>query len=240
MAITVTPLTRAEIEKQTNAIYVMNNSSGSNERPRGIVFLSMKDGDREIPIQIGATWLPVNMLEFASKDAVLSSVDFRRWIREGVLVAISEAQAEAILDSGEAKQERIRYNETFAEVPGNSKIRSNDGDVTIQTGAGSSPIHMPVVSNAKEPSPKFAELANQFNANTISDDGASEAITNLFRTGAVSIEQLQMGAMLIKNNSSKFYRQVENLISNPDAPLYPTATTTATVTARRPDSVTFP
>lgn len=219
MAISVTRLSYADAIKEaedTKELYVMNNSAGQNERPRGIIHLSMKEGDRERAVEIASTWFPINLLEHFGIAAVKESSNFRDYIRGYHLVAISTKQAKEIMNSDAAKGEFRRWQELQASLPGASKANLTGESITIQTGGGAVAMNMPpIVKAADEPSAHLAELVNRFNAGTVSDDQAAATVNELYKNGSISITQLQMGVSSIKNTSSNFYRAIENLISDP-------------------------
>ena len=214
MSLNVKPLTHSEAIKNQDEVWVINNSSGANERARGILFMSVKDGDRDVAVQVPATWLPQNVLEYISHAALVNSVDFRNLVREKHLVPISPSDAKAILNSGEALAEKTRLAELKASMPGAARTATNSGDtVAIHTGGGATIMAPAEVANSDAENTQIVQLIAQFNANTVSDEHAVEVVRRMFNMGEVSISQLQMSAMKINNTSSALYRAFEALIS---------------------------
>lgn len=212
MSLNVTPLSHSEAVKQIDHCYVINNSTGRNERPRGIMFLSVKDGDREQAIEIPATWIPIDLYSYVSPEALRASVDFRTLIRENHLVAISEKEADNILSSSSAKTEAKRVSEVSDAY---KKTRSSltNGQISISTGGNSMLVTEDAPAASSGPNPQFLNLIESFNNGDISDDRASEQLRGMVNSGVVTLQQLQMSAMKVKNTGSMLFRTIEGEIS---------------------------
>lgn len=214
MSLDVKPLSHSDAIKNQDEVWVINNSSGANERARGILFMSVKDGDRDVAVQIPATWLPQNILEYISHTALVNSVDFRNLVREKHLVPISASDAKAILNSSEAFSEKARLTELKASLPGATKTAAASSEtISIHTGGGAAIMAPAEVASPNSENGQLVQLITQFNENRISDNDAAEALQRMFKMGEVSVAQMQMSAMKINNTASALYRALEALIS---------------------------
>lgn len=227
MSIQVTMLSYADSLKEAaknNELYIMNNSAGRNERPRGIIHMSMKDGDRETAIQIPATWYPVNLLEHFSLDALKVSSNYRDLIREKHIVAIKKEEAERIMQSSDAQREKQRWKDVEDSKPGRSASNRSEGMIEIVTGGGEAAVAAPATphnplgnADANAPSPQLVELVERFNRGDVNDELASQTLSTLYQQGKVSVQQLQMGISAIRNTTSVFYQTIESILSDPSS-----------------------
>lgn len=210
MSLNVTPLTHYDAVKQTDHCYVINNSNGQNKRPRGILFMSVKDGDREVAIELPATWIPIDLYGYASPEAIRQSVDFRTLMRENHIVAIASNEAKEILGTSAAREEKGRIS-LRSDTKSDDNV--NTGKISINTG-GSSVITESSVATASSPvNEQLVTLINGFNNNEIMDERASQNLRQMVNAGQVSLQQLQSSAMKISNTGSTFYSTLEELIS---------------------------
>jgi hypothetical protein len=137
-------------------------------------------------------------------------------MREYHIVAVSKTEAERILDSGSAREEQKRVAEVSAAFKKTLGSALN-GRMSISTGGGSSLVADDAPAVANGPNPQFLSLIESFNKEEITDERASEQLRQMVNAGAISLQQLQMSAMSVKNTSSLLFRTIEGEISALDS-----------------------
>jgi hypothetical protein len=93
---------------KSSSLWVLNNSGG-NKKMMGIINISVREGNGQLnTVRIPVTSIPVDLSIQATKDAILSNPQFRRVIMGKMLIAISDEQAESLLDNDQAREEQQR------------------------------------------------------------------------------------------------------------------------------------
>ena len=90
-------------------IYVLNNSN-----PRGILVISLvhPTTGNVTPIKIPVTWVPICVTDHVPPEQLRDSLDFRGYLRKGIIKLVDPDKAEKILASKEAKEELERINKS--------------------------------------------------------------------------------------------------------------------------------
>ena len=96
-----------ERNKDSSSVWVTNNSN-----PKGNINLTMNDGmGANMVVRIPVTFIPVDLATQASKAALVASPTFRRLVSMGMLVIISDDDANRVMSTPQAQKEAARiYN----------------------------------------------------------------------------------------------------------------------------------
>jgi hypothetical protein len=101
-------------EKDSAPLYAINTSDINGLQPRGDVYITVRNGDRDQMIKLYNTWIPIDLTAFAPRQTILNSPDFRQAMQRGRIQLVSNSVANDVLQSGEAADEervlRIREN----------------------------------------------------------------------------------------------------------------------------------
>lgn len=100
--------TRQELE--TTSLYVINTSDCEGRYPRGDINFPIRDdsGQDSIAIKIPNTWIPIDLCSFAPKNNIIKNHYFRRLLASGRIGAITETEANKVLEDKEAYEEQVR------------------------------------------------------------------------------------------------------------------------------------
>lgn len=93
------------LRDSSSGVYVLNNNytilDDEEEKTTLVLNVGDKSGQTDI-IAIPATWVPINVLDLGSKEAILNSSSFRLAINRGRLILINAKDALNILEHEEA------------------------------------------------------------------------------------------------------------------------------------------
>lgn len=104
-----TPISVAQAEQSKSSSVWVLNTSNSGGRQKGLLHITITEGNgRASVITIPSTRIPVDLTTQATKNALLTSPDFRRCIAARVLTLITEEDAVHLLDNPDAKAEQAR------------------------------------------------------------------------------------------------------------------------------------
>jgi|JFJP01.1.fsa_nt_gi hypothetical protein len=95
-------------QSPSSQVFVMN-TSGGNGQQKGIINFTVTEGNgRATVVRIPVTFIPLDLTESATKNAILSSPDFRRLVSKGIISLIADKDAEALLNNEPAQKEKRR------------------------------------------------------------------------------------------------------------------------------------
>lgn len=136
-SIKVVPLEMQAIQKLTESLYVINNTNLGRAQAKGVLHILILDSTgQEVQINVPKTWLPVNLGNYCDVPSITKSSKFRELVRKGVIVVISDEQANAILDSEEGKTEAQRVRDVEGRTAaGIRNSFANTNAAVVQHGA---------------------------------------------------------------------------------------------------------
>lgn len=91
-------------------IWVLNKAQLIYNRPTAVTQTLVASDGSTSPLTIPATWIPIEVTAYASKQALLSSEAFRRNVGNRLLYLISREEADRLLESPEALEEQNRLD----------------------------------------------------------------------------------------------------------------------------------
>lgn len=105
-------MTIAQAEQaKGSSVWAMNGSGGRGQQ-KGIINITITEGNgQRNVVRLPVTFIPVDLTTQATKNAILSSPDFRRLVQRGFVKLVSEEDAAKMLDSDEARKEQQRVLE---------------------------------------------------------------------------------------------------------------------------------
>ena len=108
------PITLATLEqdKKGTSVWVLNNTEGAT-RSRIIFTVPQSAGNGQDIVDVPLTFIPVDLSLQASKDILTRSTDFRRTVGKGLVILLSEAEANAKLEEDGASEEVERLRHQF-------------------------------------------------------------------------------------------------------------------------------
>lgn len=130
----VKPLSLTDIEDQeTGSIWVLNTASYSEHRLDGDVLMRIlpNAAGKGAYAAIPQSWLPFEITSKFSRAQVLESTEFRSALHEGLLTAISAADATAMLNEDGAREERQRLRAFEQRVNAARANRPSVGEITM-------------------------------------------------------------------------------------------------------------
>lgn len=131
-------LTIAECERNNEtSLWVLNNTN-----PKGNVNVTVPDGmGQNTVLTIPVTFIPIDLTTMSTKQAILSSPNFRKVITSKMLSIISDEKAQELLSSDKAQAEMDRiYNYLTTEVP--IELSENAQAVQVELAEGVSGFAM--------------------------------------------------------------------------------------------------
>lgn len=99
---------RDEVLSNTKqGLYVLNNNYGriGDREEKMILAINAKDHGEDITIPVPATWVPINLLDRASRQAILSSQHFRQALSRRALLLLRPEDAIKVLEHEDAQIE---------------------------------------------------------------------------------------------------------------------------------------
>jgi hypothetical protein len=107
-------ITIYDLEKSPDmSVWVLNKAN-----PPGNISFSIPDGmGNVIPIRIPITYIPIDLTEQATKQAIISNPNFRKLVSAKFLVLMSHAAALEALESEDAQKEQRRLLQLVNEEP---------------------------------------------------------------------------------------------------------------------------
>lgn len=89
-------------------IYCMNNS-----KPKGPISINVESATgKNSLVVLPYTWIPVNLAEHASHEALGQSLDLKRFIRSQLVRFVEKEDAENVLSTPDAEKEYVRLTST--------------------------------------------------------------------------------------------------------------------------------
>lgn len=102
-------ITVAQAEQSRSSSVWVLNTSGSNGRSKGKLHITITEGNgRSTVVTVQDTRIPMDLTTQATKNALLTSPDFRRCVAAQVIRLISDEDAEKLLDNPDAQAEQRR------------------------------------------------------------------------------------------------------------------------------------
>ena len=87
-----------------NHVYIGNNLKG-----RAVLLLDIKDASgKSIGVKIPKTWVPIDLMLFADREAIRRSDSIRKLHRKGAIRFLDAAEADEIMKTQEAREEAKR------------------------------------------------------------------------------------------------------------------------------------
>jgi len=154
MAIQELSIFDIESQKDTDPIWVLNNSKRSKVKEPGNLIIGIPNmrGNGSVSLLIEQTWLPTRVTDRIRRDQLLMSTEFRDAVFKRLIVLIDAKTAERLLSKPEAKRERARLEAISANIAAAGSARTiGMANVTIvgQDGTVDQPEAM-VNLNGKE------------------------------------------------------------------------------------------
>lgn len=201
-------------------LWIINNTSLNNKRPRGVMALSIKDSNGDvIPLVIPATWIPINLATMCDPTYCVASQSFRDAVGKRNLLVITANEAKNILSSDDAKREAKaveEYRLGNSAATNSANYTSGESTVTVQTSKDSSSLKTvsqfavsDSVQNINEDDNVLHKLVVDFNAGLLSDEQVEDA----YRTIKPSVEALKTAGSNVNNTGSKFFEMIADSIS---------------------------
>ena len=92
------------LEADKNHIYIGNNLKG-----RAVLLLDIKDASgKSISVKIPKTWVPIDLMLFADREAIRRSDSIRKLHRKGAIRFLDANEADEIMKTQEAREEAKR------------------------------------------------------------------------------------------------------------------------------------
>lgn len=92
------------LEADKNHVYIGNNLKG-----RAVLLLDIKDASgKSIGIKIPKTWVPIDLMLFADREAIRRSDSIRKLHRKGAIRFLDATDADEIMKTQEAREEAKR------------------------------------------------------------------------------------------------------------------------------------
>ena len=92
------------LEADKNHIYIGNNLKG-----RAVLLLDIKDASgKSISVKIPKTWVPIDLMLFADREAIRRSDSIRKLHRKGAIRFLDATEADEIMKTQEAREEAKR------------------------------------------------------------------------------------------------------------------------------------
>lgn len=194
-----------------SSCYVYNNTNREGNkvtRPRGQLFLVLKDGATKVDVLIPDTWLPVDLTAYAPLNVIKASIDLRNFIRSEALILMATDEARAILASSDAQAEiadmRKRQSERPLPVQSPSTLSEK---FTIDTGSG---VPKAIVEEVELVASPLEKLVASVNNGNVSDKEAVASLVSLKPTPNDVIAVLSS----IADNTSSFFSALTAIIED--------------------------
>ena len=101
-----------ELLESNKPIYVINNTK---DRGRVMLTLTHPGTGRIESVFIPVTWIPICITDMVPREMLKASLDFRKYVANGILKLVSPEEAQRILSTEDAKEELRRiYESDFA------------------------------------------------------------------------------------------------------------------------------
>jgi len=144
-------------------IYVLNNSN-----PRGVLVISLvhPTTGNVTPIKIPVTWVPICVTDHVPPEQLRSSLDFRGYLRKGIIKLVDPDKAEKILSSKEAKDELERINKSEFADGFDVSVRAMGSDKDAAT----------------EVNPKVMDIVLRLESQDISANDALNQLKSIYTT----------------------------------------------------------
>ncbi len=92
------------LEADKNHVYIGNNLKG-----RAVLLLDIKDASgKSIGVKIPKTWVPIDLMLFADREAIRRSDSIRKLHRKGAIRFLDATEADEIMKTQEAREEAKR------------------------------------------------------------------------------------------------------------------------------------
>ena len=126
-------------EKRSMPLYIINTSDLNNTQPRGELYITIRNGDRDQIIKIPNTWIPIDLSAYAAREAILNSPEFRQALQRGRMEAINSKVAEEVLATESAQEEKsllsIKENYTDPDAQASAIERAGLDNPVAQSNA---------------------------------------------------------------------------------------------------------
>ncbi len=186
-----------QLHDGSGPLWVLNNSAVLHP-PGGDVYITVIGPDkRPIPIAIELTWLPKDLTTLVPRQSILESSYFYRAITEGIVLAITNEDAMAIMGKKGADREADRLKASAEAVKQATRAKGIAETVTICGGSETTQnqmIDMTDVSDHLDEgniSPNFKAWVKTLNG--LDED---DAISRVKVRGSLSLEE----CYFLKNN----------------------------------------
>lgn len=124
-------------------LWVVNTSDRGGKQRRGDVLFMVKDEDgSDIQILIPATWLPIDLTQFTNIGVFAKSTNFRTYVRNQLLVVISDETAEQLMKMPGAANERLKVDREIEMQRHAAKLSDNIGGNTVKLGINSDGVQV--------------------------------------------------------------------------------------------------
>lgn len=191
-----------ENDKDSRSVWVINNAAQKFGRPT-VVTVDVRNQDgKHSSIAVPATWIPIDLSIYASKDYITGSTTFRRAVANQMLIPLKEKDALAILATPKARRERDRLQSIQDEyLRGNDIESSHQGRIKI--GPDGKPV-LDVTGNPVTETGKELSLEDSATPAVVAAvQGASEPNSNV----DLAAEVLRLASILTENDK-KYIRSM--------------------------------
>jgi hypothetical protein len=177
-------------EEKSGPIWVINNSFTLHP-PGGDIYVTVVGPDnRPIPLAIELTWLPKDLTTLAPRKSILESSYFYRAITEGILLAITQEDAMALLSKKGADREQDRLKAAAEAVKQASRAKGISDTVTISGGSETGQTQMIDLTDVDE-NQREENITANFRAwvRSLNELDVEEAISRIKVRGNLTLEE---------------------------------------------------
>jgi hypothetical protein len=145
----IKPLSISDLEDSGDrgSIWVMNSAQKSEYELEGEILINIPTAQgRPEMLKVPQSWLPYEATGRFPKKRILESVEFRNALMKGLITAITEADAHAIMNEDGAREERKRLRDLDQHIKAAGAPRKiSDANVSITnpqelTGGNTTPV----------------------------------------------------------------------------------------------------
>lgn len=157
-----------ESEQKYGPIWVINSTYTlpKDKQQQIVITVPSIGGRRDVTIIIPISWVPFNLTNFAPKEFILQSSEFRRAVSSArLLVLIDDKQAQEMLATPEAQQEveRLEEDNNFVRKELDAEDAARMKELNIPTGVDSQAMSASDARNSvlAQPLSKQQEMADR-------------------------------------------------------------------------------
>lgn len=203
----------AAMEKETGDLYALNISDRNGTQTKGNVTFSIPTSDgQRVTVFLYPTWVPKNLMEYATRDAIKGSLELRNNMRNGLIALITSASAKTLMSAPGYAEEAQRVKGLETKRTGAS-IASATSEISVNVGAGNVVSAAPKVVSSTVDNLMAAHRSLSAGVGNI-DINSTEAKTIVNGIGSLTLDELDYITANVQDRQSFLYRMASDASSD--------------------------